>query len=105
MNAIGAMDPELREAIELNRAKTETLTAEVRVLQTVVVGIEEKLEEKHGQNRRDIHRLGNTLATFMEKWHLMQIAQAKDKGYWLGVGGVCVVIAEIAKLVLEHYWK
>lgn len=99
------MDPELRDAIELNRAKTETLTAKVEVLYAGFASFKEDIREKHAQNRRDIHGLRDTMQTFVDKWHSMQISQAREKGYWLGVGGVCVALVEIGKLVLEHLWK
>lgn len=121
------MDAELREAIEVQRAKTETAIRDISVLRTEVDAIKTSLTEKHGQNRRDIHAIRNEMQLMADRFaakleqvgdkfmdfsreitetiHEMQMASAKQKGIWLAVGGMATFGLEMIKLVIEHFWK
>src|SRR5580700_6176248 len=103
---------EIRKIAEQNRERIEAQNAELQVLKVQHQTIARSLEEKHAQNRKDIHGLRNQIQTTMDKFHAtllelgttihkMQLTSARAKGYWLGIGATVTFLLEIAKILIE----
>lgn len=37
--------------------------------------------------------------------HKIQLESARNKGYWLGIGGAAIVGLDLIKIAIEHFWK
>lgn len=109
-------EADLRRAIEANRDKTETAIRSIDVLKAEMEALARTLQEKHEQNRKDIHALRNSIQSLMDEFykfcnsitesiHRMQLTSARAKGYWLGVGAAATFIMEMGKILVEHIWK
>lgn len=108
------MENELRRSTEQNRERIEAVNLEIQLLKAQHITLQLSLEEKHQQNRRDIHEVRNKMQEMTDKFlialdavkvaiHGMQLTSAKAKGYWLGVGAAVTFVFEMAKIAIEHY--
>lgn len=78
---------------------------EIKVLKARHMLLEQSLDEKHAQNRKDIHAVRNVMQEVVNTIHGMQLASAKSKGYWLGIGAAVSFALEIVKIAVEHFVK
>lgn len=125
---------ELRRMAEVNRERIEAQNTEIAVLKSQHQTIARSLEEKHAQNRKDMHNWRNDMQTAMDKaWSEtrearaeaqremkrvgdevkeigktminLQLASARSKGFWLGAGAVFSVAVQLIGFWIEHLIK
>ena len=113
----------INNEMHLSRTKMEQIAADVSLIKSDVAvlktehrGIRQELNEKHAQNRKDIHSLRNVLQGSMDKIGIeidkvwaeiqnMKLEGARSKGFWIAMGGVATFALEMLKLLVEHFWK
>jgi hypothetical protein len=77
------------------------LTISMAVLVERVENLTHKLEEKHQQNRKDIHKMQNDIQALTNQIWLIKIKLA---GFAAAGAGGAVGVAELIKW-LVHIWK
>lgn len=87
----------INEQLEILTRGTN-VTQSLDVLVERVENLKGSLEEKHGQNRRDIHAMRNDMQTLAHEVWLIKI---KITAYATGAG----ILTAIALKALDHIWK
>jgi SMC interacting uncharacterized protein involved in chromosome segregation len=100
---------DIRKIAEQNRV-------DIEVLKTQHQGLAKSLEEKHIQNRKDMHSWRGDLQKSLDMYyleikeigktmHTMQLTSARSKGFWLGVGAVFSFVLQMIGFWIEHAVK
>jgi hypothetical protein len=100
---------DIRKIAEQNRI-------DIEVLKTQHQGLAKSLEDKHQQNRKDMHNWRADLQKSLDMYYLeikeigrtiqnMQLTSARAKGYWLGVGAAFALLLHLAQLAVDHFAK
>lgn len=98
------------------RRELAAVCRDVAVMKASLESLKLSFEEKHQQNRRDIHRISNFVQDMMDKvngkmddmrenFNEIKLGVAKNRAYWLGIWAAIVVGWEVIKTILEHAWK
>lgn len=103
---MGEMDESYNgSGVESYRRELAKCTRDVAVLSAEVRQLNISLNEKHTQNRRDIHGVRNDMQEMSDNIHDIKLGSAKARGYWMGIWAAIVVVWEILRTIIEHAWK